>query len=328
MSNERIGRNDPCPCGSGKKYKRCCLSDDERHAATRRVAAPTVEPAALAPTRTLDPHRIPELLRELARKAPRGERGEIERLLAETQPVLAYMERQPEIEAASKTLEAHRADFEKLANDEQAYLQRARALFAEERFVPLRFTADDVRRAFDQVGQPPNMAANDRFVEKVLAAILHLASKERRSQLATSLLLHLPDYVAAGRPLDAWIIQHCAYLTGDAPGDSNSFLFEMFSHGYDAWADEQRALDEAMLREVGIDLPRLQSMSMDEIDALLREQQADPAVGARLEALMQAHPDQQALAAANFDEMQRESVTLLEREDAAGLLLSPEEFAP
>lgn len=22
---EKIGRNDPCPCGSGKKYKRCCL---------------------------------------------------------------------------------------------------------------------------------------------------------------------------------------------------------------------------------------------------------------------------------------------------------------
>ncbi len=21
----KIGRNDPCPCGSGKKYKRCCL---------------------------------------------------------------------------------------------------------------------------------------------------------------------------------------------------------------------------------------------------------------------------------------------------------------
>ncbi len=23
------GRNDPCPCGSGKKYKRCCLEKDE-----------------------------------------------------------------------------------------------------------------------------------------------------------------------------------------------------------------------------------------------------------------------------------------------------------
>lgn len=21
----KSGRNDPCPCGSGKKYKRCCL---------------------------------------------------------------------------------------------------------------------------------------------------------------------------------------------------------------------------------------------------------------------------------------------------------------
>src|SRR5437016_3640662 len=24
-ANGKIGRNDPCPCGSGKKYKRCCL---------------------------------------------------------------------------------------------------------------------------------------------------------------------------------------------------------------------------------------------------------------------------------------------------------------
>jgi uncharacterized protein len=22
---KKVGRNDPCPCGSGKKYKRCCL---------------------------------------------------------------------------------------------------------------------------------------------------------------------------------------------------------------------------------------------------------------------------------------------------------------
>jgi len=23
---DKIGRNDACPCGSGKKYKNCCLS--------------------------------------------------------------------------------------------------------------------------------------------------------------------------------------------------------------------------------------------------------------------------------------------------------------
>lgn len=32
------GRNDPCPCGSGKKYKRCCL-EQERVAAAARIAA-------------------------------------------------------------------------------------------------------------------------------------------------------------------------------------------------------------------------------------------------------------------------------------------------
>lgn len=24
--NKKVGRNDPCPCGSGKKYKNCCFS--------------------------------------------------------------------------------------------------------------------------------------------------------------------------------------------------------------------------------------------------------------------------------------------------------------
>ena len=26
-NTEKIGRNDPCPCGSGKKYKNCCGRD-------------------------------------------------------------------------------------------------------------------------------------------------------------------------------------------------------------------------------------------------------------------------------------------------------------
>src|SRR3989344_4053181 len=27
-SNMKVGRNDRCPCGSGKKYKRCCLGKE------------------------------------------------------------------------------------------------------------------------------------------------------------------------------------------------------------------------------------------------------------------------------------------------------------
>ena len=28
IKSEKIGRNDSCPCGSGKKYKKCCGSLD------------------------------------------------------------------------------------------------------------------------------------------------------------------------------------------------------------------------------------------------------------------------------------------------------------
>src|SRR6266511_2438537 len=31
----RAGRNDPCPCGSGKKYKKCCLTQDQETEASR-----------------------------------------------------------------------------------------------------------------------------------------------------------------------------------------------------------------------------------------------------------------------------------------------------
>jgi len=276
----------------------------------------------------LDPLRVPELLRDYAAAVPKEKRAELERLLVQTGPLLAYMERQPEIEAASRALEAHRAEFEKLADDGPAYLQRSQALFAEEPFVPLRFTADDVRRAFAHVGQPSPMAADDQFVDTVRAAILHLADKDRRRQLAMHLLLRLPEYVAANRLLDACLIEECACLTVDVPDESNPFLFQMFSYGYDAWAAEQRAREVAFLREISLDLPHLESLSMDETDAWFAQQQADPAQRAKLEALLKDHPEQEALAIANYEEMQRNAIRLLEREDAAGLLLSKDELAP
>lgn len=31
---EKIGRNEPCPCGSGKKYKNCHLHEDEKRTRT------------------------------------------------------------------------------------------------------------------------------------------------------------------------------------------------------------------------------------------------------------------------------------------------------
>jgi hypothetical protein len=41
-----LGRNEPCHCGSGKKYKQCCLNKDE--AAERSARAKAAEKAEKA----------------------------------------------------------------------------------------------------------------------------------------------------------------------------------------------------------------------------------------------------------------------------------------
>jgi hypothetical protein len=30
-ANKKVGRNDPCPCNSGKKFKKCCLNKTKHH---------------------------------------------------------------------------------------------------------------------------------------------------------------------------------------------------------------------------------------------------------------------------------------------------------
>jgi hypothetical protein len=46
-SGSRPGRNEPCHCGSGRKYKQCCLEKDEAEArAARAKAAEEAPPRA------------------------------------------------------------------------------------------------------------------------------------------------------------------------------------------------------------------------------------------------------------------------------------------
>ena len=42
------GRNDPCPCGSGRKYKQCCLDKQQSAAREARAKAEAEAPVAAA----------------------------------------------------------------------------------------------------------------------------------------------------------------------------------------------------------------------------------------------------------------------------------------
>jgi hypothetical protein len=45
----RPGRNEPCRCGSGRKYKHCCLAKDEKKDAAARAKAAKAEEAPATP---------------------------------------------------------------------------------------------------------------------------------------------------------------------------------------------------------------------------------------------------------------------------------------
>lgn len=78
--SDRIGRNDACPCGSGRKYKRCCLGHDEAarsdpmEQVVRKVAnAVGFGEAAQAVAVLDDAERTMSVLRHFSTLVERGE---------------------------------------------------------------------------------------------------------------------------------------------------------------------------------------------------------------------------------------------------------------
>ncbi len=51
---QAVGRNAPCPCGSGKKYKNCCYRTNYSEAAAPRKTIHFTEPRASIPITTFD----------------------------------------------------------------------------------------------------------------------------------------------------------------------------------------------------------------------------------------------------------------------------------
>jgi len=54
MTKKKTGRNDPCHCGSGQKYKRCCQEKDEAAERAARAAAEAAKPPKPARLAGLD----------------------------------------------------------------------------------------------------------------------------------------------------------------------------------------------------------------------------------------------------------------------------------
>jgi hypothetical protein len=184
------GRNDPCHCGSGKKYKRCHLPIEERERGSSRASAPgeSVAPPS-GPGADENPREFAEwgepreplgLFTKVVKMASRSgllkRDPELRRLYKENEGLLTYAAQMEEVRASSARLEKHRADFDRLCLDQAAYATRAAALFAEAAFIPFRFTPADLRRAFAEVDVPVIGDTSNKAGKLARKALLFLAT--------------------------------------------------------------------------------------------------------------------------------------------------------
>lgn len=77
-STARPGRNEPCHCGSGRKYKQCCLAKDEAAAAAARTEAAQETAPEPAEAPAPEPRRAPKHQTEQPWKATNS-RGFVQR---------------------------------------------------------------------------------------------------------------------------------------------------------------------------------------------------------------------------------------------------------
>jgi hypothetical protein len=354
------GRNDPCYCGSGKKYKRCHLPIDEQARFSSMASAPVEraaepvrpgadekrEPEGTGPTADETPEALPEwgeaalgwgeapgAMKQLAQAFKMASRSglfkrnpELGRVFRENETLLTYLAHEEEVQAASEKLEPYHAEFDRLCHDAAAYERQSKALFAEAAFAPFRFTAADLRRAFAEVGVPALDGPSSKASKLLRKALLFLATNERRNELAMRLLLLMPGYAQRGRHLDALMIGYCAQMTAEETDEPNPFLGRMFLHGLEAWAAEQDASRAAVLKEAGFHLGP--DADPEEVESWLDKEMADPESAARWQRLLEAHPELQVASGDTLQLVAREAVKLLDREDSARLLLSAEEMQP
>lgn len=113
----KSGRNDPCPCGSGKKYKKCCLPKDE----AARPKATTVQGKE---------HFIAELRPELDdavdRLLQRLESGEGRRVEGE---IVALYRKHPSYHMTNYAMGVYRGMVGKDADGAMAFFEKAVRIF-------------------------------------------------------------------------------------------------------------------------------------------------------------------------------------------------------
>ena len=73
----QLGRNEPCHCGSGRKYKKCCLEKDAGRLRAEREAGPMATGSAAGAARASTANADSQRARDVG--SPRARQGNLGR---------------------------------------------------------------------------------------------------------------------------------------------------------------------------------------------------------------------------------------------------------
>jgi hypothetical protein len=315
----KIGRNDPCPCGSGKKHKKCCLEkgadywmvDDELTDDEVMVFDPDFD-------RFTGQHQAVPVM-----NAP--EHG-----IREFDEFMEFNSSIEEINAADRKLAPHHAEFVRLITENQgALFDRSAELFAEPSFDFHRFTKKELSKVLKTLGPLTDLSSSEERVNYSIRATKMMTNELEQRLIACRLMCLLPKYVAEERYMDACIIKNSAMMLFDSEEeDVVPFLIHKFIAAMKQWNRDREKGPLPLFQEMGINLTEFEDKTIKEFAEIVEVLENKGCDMDRFERFMESHPELCVEAEAALEEMEEAAFDLLESEEGEALLLSAEEIFP
>lgn len=215
----KIGRNDPCWCGSGKKYKSCHFAEDQRKA-VERMKIQKVRLARLHGMGVPGDSEMRGMYEELTgRSIPAGP------LPNDARQMLTEIWQQQQLNReSSESLEPHKAEWEAYFNENPAEFEAvAETVASDEFFNDYELTDANTAKARTELGEPPldDAAALRDYATQAVKLTL---DKDDRTNFRDAIMSRLSDYTDAEDWKTAYVVATCAEQVNDEDTVAHPFL--------------------------------------------------------------------------------------------------------
>lgn len=222
----KIGRNDPCWCGSGKKYKACHFADDQRKAA-ERMKAQQARLARLHAFGVPSDAEMRGMYEEMTgRNIPAGPLpGDARQMLTE------IWQQQKLNEQSLSALEPHRAEWEQyFAEHPEEFDTVADEVAKDEFFNDYELTDENLTKVRNQLGEPPEDPAAIR--QYATDAVKLTLDADDRTNFYDAILSRLCDYTDKEDWKTSYVIATAADQVKDTEANAHPFLRDVILRSF------------------------------------------------------------------------------------------------